>query len=141
MVAAPDGSDIRRIGMDQRYAGKLTPFYAVQAMVLLFGSHYILRYDLAADTIGPVLEQPRRFLFTCAGFDGREDGVDRYCRRAVARRYFGRTVTPVETARYPNITAMVADGDRLWVGSAKGLYLLDGSGSVLFNQFDGAGSQ
>lgn len=48
-----------------------------------------------------------------------------------------RTVTPVETARYPNITAMVADGDRLWVGSAKGLYLLDGSGSVLFNQFDG----
>lgn len=58
MVAAPDGSDIRRIGMDQRYAGKLTPFYADSAMVLLFGSHYILRYDLAADTIGPVLEQP-----------------------------------------------------------------------------------
>lgn len=116
---------------------KLYAFYRDDKRMLLTGPHRLLQYDPATDSLWTIASTKPDIMVKCAQFDGfrtiyvgTSSGLYKY-------DMVDRNFTPIEAKLIQNISALVLDGKKLWIGADNVLYLLDGGTLRIFNASDG----
>ena len=126
-----------RNALPELSGAKLYAFHKDNKRMMLIGPNLLLDYDITADSISTIVEMEPEVVVKCAQYDGfrtiyigTSAGLYKY-------DMIDRAVTPIDSKFIHNISSMVLDGKRLWIGADNVLYLLDGGTLRIFNSSDG----
>lgn len=119
---------------------KLYAFYRDQHKVLLHGTHNIISYDIDRDSLRPVVDTDKSIVVKCAQFDGHRTIYIGTNRGLYKYDTIDHDMNKVDTKFIRNITSLVLDGKRLWIGADNVLYLLNDGKLMMFNSYNGVAS-
>lgn len=119
--------------------GPLLPVYHANSLLICYGADFVCEYDLGIDRYRRLITADKGEKIICARYDG--DRNIFFTNGTDLRRFDLSTeqTTTIDVENLQRISSLAVDGDYLWIGSNRSIYLRDMKLDKLleFGEFDG----